>query len=53
MQTFIRDVLSDTEVIAIAQSTRNPTKAAKRICDSALAQNSADNVSTLVIRFDG
>ena len=48
-----RDVLSDTEVIAIAHSTRDPRKAAKRICDSALAKNSADNVSALVIRLDG
>jgi serine/threonine protein phosphatase PrpC len=47
------DVLSDTEVVAIAHSTRDASKAARRICTAAISHGSMDNVSVIVIRFDG
>jgi serine/threonine protein phosphatase PrpC len=47
------DVLSDVEVVAIAHSTRDAAKAARRICTAAISQGSTDNVSVVVIRFDG
>jgi serine/threonine protein phosphatase PrpC len=47
------DVLTDTEVVAIAHSTRDASKAARRICTAAISNGSMDNVSVIVIRFDG
>ncbi|KAI4163383.1 MAG: hypothetical protein LQ342_002890 [Letrouitia transgressa] len=47
------DVCSDQEAVDLVRQTQDPQEASKQLVDHALAHFSTDNLSCMIVRFDG
>jgi protein phosphatase PTC1 len=47
------DVCSDQEAVDLVRNVADPQEASKRLVDYALGRFSTDNLSCMVVRFDG
>lgn len=51
--TQLWDVCSDQEAVDLVRHTQDPQLASKQLVDHALARFSTDNLSCMLVRFDG